>query len=372
MKRDAAIHEMERLLATADAEARDFSDAEQERFNQLGLIAMTKEPEMEVTLEQPTAPLRPVGQATRSLSAAMLADGLVARMVANGRARVDVPVDVRALGSDQALSPAPGYVVPPVNLGPVNVNHPIVNRLLSALASIPISGANSVTYTRVSYRADIDSPSTGTGNKAAKVQELAAKPESVLATEEVTVVLPTWAHWLPCSKQVLDDVSGLRALIDITLVAGLLDKTDAGVFADMTAVGRFTAYTAVSGDTYGDSIARAATLLLNAGATGIKVAMNPLTILSMSIAKTSGSGEYQGMPSNIPAQVVASASVPAGKLLAWADSGALWANREGVSVVAGLNADDFTKNKVTILAEHRGAVLTLDAQHVLYGNATTA
>jgi HK97 family phage major capsid protein len=370
VKRDEAIAEMERLLAAADAEARGFSEEEQARFNDMKLIAM--EPQMDTTLDQPTAPLRPVSRATRSLSAAVQADGLVARMLANGRARLDVPLDVRALGSDQALSPAPGYAVQPANLGPISTHHGIVSRLLFALVSIPISGTNAVTYTRVTYRPDIDSPSTGTGSKAAKVQELAAKPESILDTDEVTTPLDTYAHFLPCSRQVLDDVSGLRALLDVTLVAGLLDKTDAQLFADMTTALRFTPYTPTSGDTIGDGIARVATLLVTAGAVGVKVALNPTTLLEMSIAKTGGSGEYQGMPPNIPGAIVSSASVPAGKVLAWADTGAVWANREGVSVVAGLNSDDFVKNKVTLLAEHRGALLTLDAQHVYYGDATAA
>ncbi len=364
MNRDTALIEMTQLVERADAECRVFTADEQTRWNELKTHAQA--------VEQPTAPLRPIAGAARSLSEAVRADGLVARMVQAGRARVDVPMDIRALGSDQALSPAPGYAVQPANLGPISTHHGIVSRLLFALASIPIAGSNSVTYTRVSYAPDDSSPSTGTGNRAARVQELAAKPESELDTQEITQALDTWAHHLPCSRQVLDDVSGLRALLDVTLIAGLLDKTDAGLFADMTSALRYTAYTPTSGDSIGDAIARAATLLVNAGAVSVKVALNPNTILAMSIAKASGSGEYLGMPSNIPGSIVSSASVPAGKLLAWADTGAVWASREGVSVVAGLNADDFTKNKITLLAEHRGSVLTLDAQHVLYGNATTA
>lgn len=51
------------------------------------------------------------------------------------------------------------------------------------------------------------SPLDNGGNKAAKVQELAAKPESFLQSEQVTQTIDTWAHWLPASKQVLDDVA---------------------------------------------------------------------------------------------------------------------------------------------------------------------
>lgn len=363
-----AIAEMERMLAQCQEEARAFTDDEAARFAELKIVAIAKEDAMEVEAPtKPAAPLRPIAGGMRSLTDAVRADGLVARMLQAGRARLDIPIDVRALGSTQADSPAPGYTVTPADLGPVGTYRGIVNRLLSALASIPITGTNAVTYTRVTYAPDVGSPST-TGNAAAKVQELATKPESELDTEDVTDTLETFAHWLPCSKQVLDDVTGLRALLDSTLVNGLLDKTDAQIFADMTDAGRYTAF-APSGSIVADNVARIVTLLQVRGAVGIKVAMNPLTMLDMVLTKASTAGSYLGMPPNIQATMVSSASVDEGKLLAWADTGVVWANREGVSVVAGLNADDFTRNKVTLLAEHRGAVLTLDPQHVHYGNA---
>lgn len=369
MDETVAIAEMEHLLSLAIGEDRGFSGAEQTRFDQLrGFCeASNTLAALRQARSQPTNPTRPVAGAVRSLSAACTADGLFARMVQAGRARLDIPIDIRALGSDQALGPAPGIAVQPNNLGLINAYYPIVNRLLPALGSIPVT-SNAVTYTRISYAPDSASPSTGaTGNKASRVTELDAKPESVLATEPVTEEIATWAHWIPCSKQVLDDVSGLLALLDVLLVAGLLDKTDAGVFADMTFSGRYTPFSPTGGDTTGDSIARAAAALQSAGATAVKVAVNPATLLNMFLAKTSGSGDYIGTPANMPT-LVSTPSVPVGKLLAWSDTGAVWGAREGVSVVAGLNADDFTHNRVTLLAEHRGSVLTLDARHVLYGN----
>lgn len=371
MKRDDCVREMEALLATCEAERRVFTDDEAARFAELKVMATAMEQQMDDVIEQPLGRTTAVAGAARSLSAAAIADGLVARMVQNGRARVDIPIDIRNFGSSQALAPAPGLVVPPQNLGVISTYYPIVSRLLNALASIPVTG-NAVTFSRLFYKEPVGSPPDSGGNNAAKVQELALKPESILDTEEATQVIDTWAHWLPCSKQVLDDVTGLRALLDVTLVNGLLDKTDAGVFAAMTTMGRFTGFIPTSPFDYvAEGVATAATQLIVAGATSVKVALHPLTVLAMSLQKTNGSGEYQGRPS-IPATIVSSASVPEGKLLAWADSGAVWANREGVSVVAGLNNDDFTRNKITLLAEHRGSVLTLNPAHVLYGDATDA
>lgn len=365
-----AILRMEAMLHRAEDELRCFSDEEAAEFALLKITALLKGPPVETTapiLDKPAGQLRPVAGATRSLTDSVRADGLFARMGQSGRARLDIPIDVRALGSTQADNPQPGLTVAPVSFGPISTYHGIVNRLLSALASIPVTGTNAITYTRLSYAPDVGSPSQ-TGNAARKVQELAPKPESELATEDVTQVLNTYAHWIPCSKQVLDDVTGLRALLDNTLVNGLLDKTDTAIYADMTAAGRFVPFVPV-GANVADNLARVAALLLMAGATGVKIALNPMTMLAMGLAKATGSGEYLGLPPNIPATLVSSASVPLGKILAWADSGAIWANREGVSVVAGWANDDFTSNRISLLAEHRGALLTLDPAHVYYGSA---
>ena len=367
MKRDACITEMEALHLRATNEGRVFSDEEAARFAELRVMATAaRENPVEKVIEQPAGTLRPVAGSARTLSAAVMADGLATRLHANGKARVDVPVNIRALGTDQAVSPAPGIAVQPRDLGVSSGYVPLYGRLLDYMASLPVDG-NAIVYTRLSY-----ATGGGGGNKAAKVQELAVKPESILATAQVTQTIDTWAHWLPASKQVLDDVSGLRALLDTTLVEGLKDKIDAGIFAAMTSAGHFTAYAAVANDNLGDAIARIATTLAVGGATGIKIGVNPATLLAMSIAKASGAGTYLGLPPNIPGSIVPAASVPAGNLLAWSDGGAVWANREGVSVVAGLNADDFTHNRISLLCEARGSVLTLNPNLVLYGTALAA
>jgi len=369
-----ALDEAERLYATATAAGRVFSDEEAARFDELTTLAgkagtdegSTIMQATEAPTQQPTAPTRPVGPAQRSLSAAVQADGLLTRMVQQGRSRIEVPVDVRALGSTQAPSAAPGLTVQPVSLGIINTYGTIVNRLLNALASLPITGTNAVTYTRLTY----DEGSPGVGNAAKKVAELAAKPESELQTQDITQHLDTYAHWLPCSKQVLDDVTGLRATLDTLLTNGLLDKTDAQLYSDFTTGGRYTPFTPTGGEKIADGIARIAAQLSVAGAVGVKVALHPMTLLTLALTKTGGSGEYLGLPPMSLPTLVASASVAQGKLLAWADTGAVWANREGVSVVAGWKDDDFTSNRVTLLAEHRGALLTLNPRHVAFGNAT--
>jgi hypothetical protein len=375
MDRDEAITEMESLLADATAGNRVFNDTEEQRFRVLRQFCDvgTTLAGLRAATAQPTHPTRAVAGAARRLSDAIITNGdFAAKVMQNGRARIDIPVDIRmlarAVGSDQALNPLPGIAVQPQNLGLVNVQGFVVNRLLSALASIPVT-SNAVVYTRVKFDPDVGSPSTS-GNSAARVQELAQKPESYLDTEQVTADVDTWATFIPASKQILDDLTGLRATLDFLLLQGLLDKTDAGLFSDMTTAGRFVAYNPTSGDAIQDGVARIATALVTAGASNVKVAMHPNTLLASSLVKASGSGEYLGMPSGIPATLVSSASVTQGKLLAWSDTGCVWAAREGTSLVAGLNGDDLTHNRITLLAEHRGSLLTLNPAHVRYGDAT--
>lgn len=62
---------------------------------------------------------------------------------------------------------------------------------------------------------------TGFTNAAAPVAETVAKPESALTFSLVTGTVRTIAHWIPASKQVLDDAQQLKSYIDRRLLFGL-------------------------------------------------------------------------------------------------------------------------------------------------------
>lgn len=364
MTKIEALHELERIHAAALLEERDFSDEEAARFAELKLFITEKDKPMEPeTIDRPTGTLRSfAGQQNKTLSDAVMEDATVARARQAGKARVDLPTTLRALGSTQSTGAAPGVPVTPDYRGLLSTYVPVFGRLVDALRAIPTT-SNSVTYTRIGLAT----------NAAAKVAELAAKPESVLSSSQIVQVVETFAHYVKSSKQVLDDESGLRALIDVTLSEGLRDIVDANIFSELTTAGRFTTYTPTVGDTAGDAIARvAATLRIREGAGAVNVAVHPFDYLNATLLKASGSGIYLGLPPGINASIVQSASVPLGQVLAWSDSGAAFLEREGVSVVVGLDADDFTHNRVTILAEARGAALTLNASRVFYGALVVA
>jgi hypothetical protein len=211
--------------------------------------------------------------------------------------------------------------------------------------------ANTVSYVRLGY--STDSPE---GNKAAKVAELAEKPESNIEATPVTVEIATWAHWIETSKQVLDDTEELKAVLDGILRGGLLDKIDLGVFTTMTTSGNYTAFTPTSGETVGDA-----------------VALNPTDYLTMQLTKADTSGNYLGTPPNLASRVVSAPAVTAGTILAFAPgSGAAWADREGVNLTMGLRNDQFTRNAVTLLAEARGETMIRNPNHIAFGDVTAA
>jgi len=63
-------------------------------------------------------------------------------------------------------------------------------------------------------------------NNADMVAELATKPESAYAWELKDLQMRVLAHWIPASRQVLDDLPQLRGLIDTELMYGLKLKED--------------------------------------------------------------------------------------------------------------------------------------------------
>jgi len=211
------------------------------------------------------------------------------------------------------------------------------------------------------------------GGNAAAVQtaELADKAQSSVETSVVTQAIPTIAHWIETSKQVLDDAAEMKSLLDGILQGGLLDMVDKEVYKTLTTAGNFTAFAAVSGETAGDSVAKIAADIAIRGGTDIAVAMNPADYLAMTTKKASTSGTYLGMPENLASIVSAVAAVPAGKLLAFArPNGAAWAERLGVTLITGLRDTQLTRNALTLLAECRGTTLVRDPGHVSFGNLT--
>lgn len=355
---DDAINGVDRFIAKQKERFAEFGDKQNE------LQARLQEVEQLVARrgsdDSRAAPER------RELFGRATAESIIAGLQDAPATRVAVPkLSIRVMA---AALDSTSYEVPLQYLPPISTEHPPIARLVNLLPSRPVTG-NSIVYTRVRWSAN----SPEDGNLAAKVAERAPKPESRIETEPVTLTIPTFAHWLDASKQILDDVSELQAILDGMLRQGLLDVVDQDVYTTLTTGGNYTSFTPESGETIGDGVARIAAQIARVGGSNIVVALAPDDWLQMSLTKAEDSGVYLGVPQNLASRVVAVPAITEGKVIAFAPgTGASWADREGVSVQVGMKNDDFTRNIRTFLCEARGATLVRDAQHVAYGDITTA
>jgi hypothetical protein len=315
----------------------------------------------------PTTPSLPVFSlgTHRRLSEGLPGD-VATQVERSGRVSYVVNRSVRDLEIVRAplLESGVGGIVPPSQaLAPVSGYLPFTPMLIDLVPSQPVTAA-SVIQNRIEYGAG--------GNLGAVVPEGTAKPESQLVAASTTLNMETWAHWIQVSTQALADTASLSALIDQILTQGLREKISGGIFARFTSAGNFTAFAgAVAGESVGDGIARAVAQLAVVGGQGIVAAVNPNDLLSQQLAKATGSGVYLGLPPGLTAQVVPSAQVPAGNVLAWASGFGFWANREEITVMLGMIDKQFIQNLRTILAETRGNLVINIPRLVVYGPVTT-
>ena len=215
---------------------------------------------------------------------------------------------------------------------------------------------------------------TRTNAAAMQTAEGAAKGESALAFEMVTAPVRTLAHWIPASKQVLDDAPMLASIIDNELRYMLADVeenqllngggtgTDLnGVYTQATA---FSAPFQVAAATMIDVLLLAIAQTQAAGYEPDGLTLNPLDWAKMQTLKTT-QGEYLGngpFSSDQIARlwslpVVTTTSMTADKFLVSTRVGAQIFDRQDATVeVSTEHSDFFTKNLVAIRAEERLAL----------------
>lgn len=226
---------------------------------------------------------------------------------------------------------------------------------------------------------------TGFRNNAATVAETALKPESDFQTDMVTTSAKVIAHWFKPSRQALDDVAGLRSMIDQRLMFGLKDQEERQLLnGDGTGqnlsglVTNATAYAApitVTGETSIDRLRLAIlqTSVAQYPATGI--VLNELDWAHVEMMKD-GDGRYLiGNPiGNIGATlwglpVVSTSAIAVDKFLVGAfRMGAQLFDRWDARIEVGYVNDDFIRNFVTILGEERLALAIYRPQAFVYGD----
>lgn len=252
--------------------------------------------------------------------------------------------------------------------------------LMTGLITVGSTDGNVVEWVRMSAIA----------NNAAEVAEATAttgtsgtKPESgfTLIVESTTV--RTIAHWIPATKQALQDMSQLRTLIDGVLVDGVNRRLNSEILAgdgvapnlrgilNTPGIGTLArgAAPAAATEPNVEAIYRAITTVRLAFFEPTAVMMHPTNWQKIRLSRddsgaAAGTGAYLFGPPSIPGadtlwgmRVVLDTNMPVGTALVGDFTQAILYVRDGVSVVAtDSHSDFFVRNLIAVLAEGRYAL----------------
>lgn len=226
-------------------------------------------------------------------------------------------------------------------------------------------------------------------NKAAGVAEGTLKPQSSIEFEPGTEVVRTVAHWIPVSKQLLDDASQLESYIDARMLYGLSEKEEDqlingdGTGQNLNGIVKVsTAYdTALTekGDSMIDVLANAILQVRLANFPANGIILHPKDAHRIKKLKDS-IGRYMFVdPQSADGvrpwglQVVESTSIPEGKFSvgAYQLAGQVF-DRQGATIeFSEHDQDNFVKNTITIRCEERLALVTYRPKALIYGTFPT-
>jgi HK97 family phage major capsid protein len=218
-------------------------------------------------------------------------------------------------------------------------------------------------------------------------RENVAKGESALAFTLSNAAVETIAHWIPASRQILADATGLADYIDSRLTYGLKLKEETqflsgdgsagslnGLYTQATAYNR-----GVSNDTMLDCLLKAKLQVAISEYEISGYVLNPIDWTTIMLLKDT-TGRYlftnpqeMAAPRLWGAPVVSTNSMTAGTFLAGAFdlAAAIW-DREDASVrVAEQHDDFFVKNMVAILCEERTTLTVYRTTALVKGSLPT-
>ena len=222
-------------------------------------------------------------------------------------------------------------------------------------------------------------------NNAAVVAEGAAKPESGITFTDKDAKAVVIAHWLKVTTQMLSDAPALQSFIDNIMRHGLDIKLEQqilkgdGTSGNMSGlIAQSTAYVPPAGAPATPNMfdvlrfAMLQVVLADDFANGH--VLNPIDWALMETQKDAngnyiiGNPQSQAVPTLWGLPVVQTAAMDAGKFLTGAfNTAAQYFERWGAAVQIGMQGDDFTSNKRTLLAETRGALAVYKPKSLIYG-----
>ncbi|MGH9503828.1 MAG: phage major capsid protein [Terriglobales bacterium] len=250
------------------------------------------------------------------------------------------------------------------------------------------TNSNLVQFARESSKTDAAASQTGGSPNAG---ENVAKAESALGFELDNAAVQTIATWLPVSRQILSDASGLQDYINSRLryfVAleeerQLLSGSGSGndLSGLITEADTYdTDATDVANDTFIDVIAHAIDQVSLSNFEADAIVMNPSDFWTLSLIKQSGSGISSGQyiyanphsavtPSLWGLPVVATRSMARSQFLvgAFRMAAAIHDREDATVEVSREHADFFIKNMAAVLVEERLTLTVYRPDALVYG-----
>ena len=213
-----------------------------------------------------------------------------------------------------------------------------------------------------------------------------AKPLSKVEYEAVSFPIPTFAHHIKVSEQLLQDNAAIASLVNSRMGSKLLEKVDelvlkgTGSGAQMKGLldaSNSTAYTGAQGDNGFDTLRKVMAAMETDGFTPNVVVMNPVDVAALDLEKDSQKAYIAANPrANNAATIwgmpiVKSVQVAAGQFLILDSAYVNIFLRQGATIEVGFENDDFTKNLRTIRAEMRLGLAVYNKSAVRHGALVT-
>lgn len=213
-------------------------------------------------------------------------------------------------------------------------------------------------------------------NNTDGVPEGTAAPEAVIPFATATVAVEDYAQFIPVSNRAMQDEAQIQTIIENELLTMLFDNVEddlaSGAGSSNDVEGIYTAVSqaqALGGDNRADAIHKGITQVRTAPGVLMEpdyVGIHPNDYQEL-ILDVDGNGAYlMGPPALATARtiwgvpfLVSPVFTDGTPLVGNFDRGARFWLRQGARVTAGLNSDDFTKRRISLLANIRFAFKTI-------------
>lgn len=229
-------------------------------------------------------------------------------------------------------------------------------------------------------------------NNAAAVAEGAQKPESVYEWDVDDAPVRTIAHWIPVSRQAMDDVPQLESLIDGELRWGLDDVEDAelllgdgtgqhlnGLYTQATAYSQPAGVT-ITGETKIDRLRLAILQVELADFAPDGIVIHPTQWANIELTKDAAGGYIFANPQGIAGPVLWGRPVVPSKRIGTSNfltgnfklAGQIFDRMDTEVRISDQDRDNFIKNMLTVRAEKRLALVVRRPAALVKGSLTIA